>query len=195
VWPTSWHACCNGDWSTWQEVVVRNSFIAGLSLTAVLVSGSGLRAQVADTARGPEIGSRVRVFAPELRTDRYVGRVKSLDRSVIVLDTGEVRTVLGMESGPVLVDEFRRVTIRLSTIEALEVSGGRTVRNSTLRGMVLGSLVGAVLFGLGNMPEVNPDANDFMRGVPVGLAIGALGGAIVGWGVGGESWVPARIPR
>jgi hypothetical protein len=137
----------------------------------------------------------VRVFAPELRTDRYVGRIKSIDGSVMVLDTGEVRTVLGMESGPVLVDEYRRVTIRLSTIEALEVSGGRTVRHTTFRGAVFGALIGGVLFGLGNMPEVNPDANDFMRGVPVGLAVGALGGAIVGWGVGGESWRPARVPR
>jgi hypothetical protein len=152
-------------------------------------------AQATDSVRGPEIGWRVRVFAPELRTDRYVGRIKSLDQSVMVLDTGDVRTVLGMESGPVLVDEFRRVTIRLATIQALEVSGGRTVRNSTVRGAIFGSLVGALILGLGNMPEVNPDANDFIRGVPIGLAIGALGGAIVGWGVGGERWVPARVPR
>jgi hypothetical protein len=34
-----------------------------------------------------------------------------------------------------------------------------------------------------------------VRGVPVGLIIGSLGGAVVGFGVGGESWVPARIPR
>lgn len=162
---------------------------------AALLTSSSLSAQSTDSTRGPEIGARVRVFAPELRTDRYVGRVKSIDAAVMVLDTGEVRTILGMESGPVLVDQFRRVTIRLSTIEALEVSGGRTVRNATMRGAVFGALIGAVLFGLGNMPEVNPDANDFMRGVPVGLAIGALGGAVVGWGVGGESWLPARIPR
>jgi hypothetical protein len=45
------------------------------------------------------------------------------------------------------------------------------------------------------MPEVNPDANDFVRGVPVGLAVGAIGGAIIGWGVGGERWLPARVPR
>jgi hypothetical protein len=162
---------------------------------AVLLSGTNLRAQVADSVRGPEIGSRVRVFAPELRTDRYVGRIKSLDASVMVLDTGEVRTVLGMESGPVLVDEFRRVTIRLSTIERLEVSGGRTVRSALARGMIYGALIGATLFGLGNMPEVNPGASDFFKGAPTGLIVGAIGGAIVGFGVGGESWVPARIPR
>ena len=113
----------------------------------------------------------------------------------MVLDTGEVRTVLGMESGPVLVDQYRQVTIRLSTIEALEVSGGRTARGAAMRGAVFGALAGAVLFGLGSMPEINPDANDFMKGVPVGLAVGAIGGAIIGWGVGSERWLPASVPR
>ena len=168
---------------------------AAVVVTAVLLSSTGLRAQAVDSARGPEVGTRVRVFAPELRTDRYVGRIKSLDNSIMVLDTGEVRTVLGMESGPILVDEFRRVTIRLSTIERLEVSGGRTVRSALARGMVFGAIVGGVIFGLGNMPEVNPDANDFMRGVPIGLLVGSIGGGLVGFGIGGEAWVPARIPR
>ncbi|HEY5547156.1 MAG TPA: hypothetical protein VIK50_13980 [Gemmatimonadaceae bacterium] len=171
------------------------SRFAGLMIAATLMFAARLDAQSADSGRGPEVGRRVRVFAPELRTDRYVGRIKSIDGSVMVLDTGEVRTVLGMESGPVLVDQFRRVTIRLSTIEALEVSGGRTVRGTMMRGAVFGALAGAVLFGLGSMPEVNPDANDFMRGVPVGLAVGAIGGAVIGWGVGGERWLPARVPR
>lgn len=166
--------------------------VAGLVLA---VASTGAGAQAGDAGRGPEIGARVRVFAPQLRSDRYVGRIESLDAAIMVLDTGEVRSVLGIESGPVLVDQFRRVTIRISTIQALEVSGGRTVRSSTLRGAVLGSLVGAVIFGLGSMPEVNPDANDFMRGVPVGLAVGALGGAAIGWGVGSERWLPAPLPR
>jgi hypothetical protein len=152
-------------------------------------------AQAADSARGPEIGTRVRVFAPDLRTDRYVGRIKSLDAAVMVLDTGEVRTVLGMESGPILVDQFRRVTIRLSTIQAIEVSAGRTARSAVARGMVFGAIAGGLLFGLGNMPEVNPDANDFMRGVPIGLVVGAVGGGIIGFGIGGERWLPARVPR
>jgi hypothetical protein len=169
--------------------------MVALAIAAVVAGITRADAQSADSARGPEVGTRVRVFAPDLRTDRYVGRIKSLDASVMVLDTGEVRTVLGMESGPVLVDQYRRVTIRLSTIEALEVSGGRTARSAVVRGMVLGALAGGILFGLGSMPEVNPDANDFMRGVPLGLVVGALGGGVIGWGVGGERWLPAPIPR
>ena len=164
-----------------------------IAASVACITSSG--AQTPDSARGPEIGTRVRVFAPDLRTDRYIGRIKSLDGSVMVLDTGEVRTVLGIESGPILVDQFRRVTIRLSTIQALEVSGGRTARNAVVRGAVFGALAGALLFGLGSMPEVNPDANDFMRGVPLGLAVGAVGGAVIGFGIGGERWLPARVPR
>lgn len=167
---------------------------AGFALLMGLGAAGTARAQ-SDTTRGPEVGTRVRVFAPELRTDRYVGRIQSIDAGVMVLDTGEVRTVLGMESGPVLVDQYRRVTIRLTTIQALEVSGGRTAGGATLRGAVLGSIVGGLLFGLGSMPEVNPDANDFVRGLPVGLAVGAVGGAVIGWAVGGERWLPARLPR
>lgn len=170
------------------------SRIAGLVAVASVASITSVGAQ-ADTVRGPEIGARVRVFAPDLRADRYVGRIKSLDASAMVLDTGEVRTVLGMESGPILVDQFRQVTIRLSTIATIEVSGGRTARSAVMKGALLGALAGAVLFGLGSMPEVNPDANDFMRGVPIGLAVGAVGGGIVGFGIGGERWLPARIPR
>jgi hypothetical protein len=174
---------------------VLHSRITLLAIAASLGLVTSLDAQSADSGRGPEVGSRVRVFAPELRTDRYVGRIKSIDASVMVLDTGEVRTVLGMDTGPILVDQFRRVTIRLSTIEALEVSGGRTVRGAAMRGAVFGALIGGLIFGLGSMPEVNPDANDFMRGVPLGLVVGALGGAVVGWGVGGERWLPVRVPR
>ena len=174
---------------------MRLSSLTALVFSASIACMTTAGAQVPDSSRGPEVGTRVRVFAPELRTDRYVGRIKSIDASVMVLDTGEVRTVLGMESGPVLVDQFRRVTIRLSTIEAIEVSGGRTARGAVVRGAMLGALAGAVLFGLGSMPEVNPGASDFLRGVPVGLAVGAIGGAVVGFGIGGERWVPARIPR
>lgn len=174
---------------------MRHTRIMMLALTALMAAGDAAGAQAPEQGRGPEVGTRVRVFAPELRTDRYVGRIKSIDAAVMVIDTGEVRTILGMDTGPVLVDQFRRVTIRLSTIEALEVSGGRTIGGAVTKGAVFGALVGAVIFGLGNMPEVNPDANDFMRGVPIGLAIGAVGGAVVGFGIGGERWVPASVPR
>ena len=59
---------------------------------------------------------------------------------------------------------------------------------------MLGAIVGGVLFGLAAMPEMNPGASDFVRGVPLGLLVGAIGGAVVGWGIGGERWLPSSVP-
>jgi hypothetical protein len=162
-----------------------------LLATPVAVAG----AQDAAVRGGISVGTRVRVYAPDLREDRYVGRVDSLGSDVIVLDTAGLRTRLGFDTGPVLVDEYRRVSIRLSSIQALEVSGGRTKRSSTIRGAVVGALIGGLVLGLGNLPEVNPSTQDFLAGAPAGLIAGGLIGGTIGWGLGGESWLPAAIPR
>jgi hypothetical protein len=164
--------------------------VALLAMPAALAQG-----QDAAVQQGVSVGTRVRVYAPDLREDRYVGRVDSLGTDVIVLDTAGARTRLGFDTGPVLVDEFRRVAIRLSAIEQLEVSGGRTKRSSTMRGAIIGALIGGVVLGLGNLPEVNPSTKDFLQAAPGGVIAGALVGGTIGWGLGGESWVPAAIPR
>lgn len=152
--------------------------------------------QAARAAAQPvSIGTRVRIFAPTLRRDRYVGRVDSLDANEVTLDTAGVRRRLGFETGPVLVESYRRVSIRTSAIEQLEVSAGRTTRGATIKGMLIGGLSGALLIGFGQLPEVNPSAKDFLKGAPLGLAIGTLVGGIVGYSLGGERWVPGELPR
>jgi len=137
----------------------------------------------------------VRVKAPALRSDRYVGRIDSLDASAMVLDTTGARRRLGMDTGPVLVDEFRYARIPLSSITTIEVSTGRTSRGSTIRGAVIGAVAGALLVGLGQLPEINPGIKDFLKAAPVGLAIGAVVGGTVGFALGGERWAPASVPR
>jgi hypothetical protein len=174
--------------------VVRSISGAIVALIGSLALAQAAPAQIVAVPESAVVGTRVRVFAPELRTDRYVGRIKSLDEAVMVLDTGEVRSVFGIGGGPVLVDQYRRVTIRLSNIESVEVSSGRTFGEPTVRGAIFGALIGGVLVGLGSMPETNPDANDFLRGVPPGMAIGGLVGGLIGWKIGGERWVPGRLP-
>ena len=168
-----------------------------LALPLLAAAPVVLRSQAAGQAgvRPVSVGSRVRVYAPSLRRDRYVGRVDSLDANEMVLDTAGVRRRLGFELGPVLVESYRRVAIRTSAIESIELSGGRTTRSATLKGMVIGALGGALLLGFGNLPEVNPTAKDFFKGAPLGLALGAGVGAIVGFALGGEKWVPAELPR
>lgn len=141
------------------------------------------------------VGTRVRVFAPDLRDDRYVGRVDSLASTVLVLDTARSRTRFGLDLGPVLVDSYRMVTIRLTQIERIEVYGGKTTVAATVRGALIGALAGGLLLGLGNLPEVNPKSSDFLRGAPKGVAIGGLLGGVVGWMLGDERWLPAMVPR
>lgn len=143
----------------------------------------------------PTVGSRVRVFAPTVRRDHFVGRIDSLSADDMVLDTARVRRRLGFETGPVLVEQYRLVRIRTEAIEAIELSGGRTTRGATIRGIIIGGLAGAALIGFGQLPEVNPGFKDFLKGAPTGLAIGAVVGGIVGYALGGEKWVPAAIPR
>ncbi len=172
---------------------VFRSVIAAMG--GVLVLAAATSAQETEPPAPISVGTRVRVFAPDLRTDRYVGEIRTIDRSAMVLDTAGAHVRLGLETGPVLVDEYRRVTIELAQIQRIEVSGGRTVRTATLRGAILGALGGAVLLGFGNLPEFNPKASDFFRGAPAGLAVGGAVGAAIGWGLGGERWLPARIPR
>lgn len=176
-----------------------NRFVRGAlaALTCCALDASDLVAQQATpvAARPVSVGTRVRIFAPTLRRDRYVGRVDSLDANEVTLDTAGVRRRLGFETGPVLVESYRRVSIRTSAIEQIEVSAGRTTRGATIKGMLIGGLSGALLIGFGQLPEVNPSAKDFLKGAPLGLALGAVVGGIVGYALGGERWVPGELPR
>ncbi len=141
------------------------------------------------------IGSRVRVYAPSLRRERYVGRIDSLSATEMTLDTTGVRRRLGFEMGPVLVDSYRLVTLRTSAIDQIEVSAGRTTRGATIKGAIIGGIAGALLIGFGQLPEVNPKASDFFKAAPIGLVLGVLGGGVVGYALGGERWVPGELAR
>lgn len=178
-------------------MLIRLTVLTGVVLLSAFLTprtGSGQQAQPVGV-QYPSVGSRVRVFAPTLRRDRFVGRIDSLSAEEMVLDTAGVRRRLGFETGPVLVEQYRRVHIRTDAIESIELSGGRTTRGATIKGMVIGGLAGALLIGFGQLPEVNPGFSDFMKGAPVGLVAGTLIGGIVGYALGGERWVPAELPK
>jgi len=166
---------------------IRSSAI-GVALGATLGVTSEARAQVRGPLQLPRVGDRVRVVAPTIRDDRYVGTVESLPRDSITLDTTGVRRRLGFDTGPVLVEEFRRVTLPTSAIQAIDISTGRTHRKSTIKGVLIGSLGGAAVFGATNLPEVNPTFSDFVDGAVVGLLVGAVAGGVVGYLLGGEKW-------
>ncbi|MEP7380697.1 MAG: hypothetical protein ABI910_03370 [Gemmatimonadota bacterium] len=168
-----------------------------LALACCTLDVSALAAQrISPVAAQPVgIGTRVRIYAPSLRRERYVGRVDSLSASEVTLDTAGVRRRLGFEMGPVLVDSYRLVTLRTAAIEQIEVSAGRTTRRATIKGVIIGGLAGALLIGFGQLPEVNPSASDFLKGAPLGLVLGSLVGGGIGFALGGERWVPGEFAR
>lgn len=167
-------------------VRIRNAaFGAAIALVS---TGAPALAQGRGPIQLPRVGDRVRIVAPSIREDRYVGRVEAIPRDSIVLDTAGVRRRLGFETGPVLVEEFRRVSIPTSAIESIDLSAGRTHRRATIKGMIIGALSGGALFGATNLPEINPTFSDFVRGASVGLVVGAIGGGVVGYLLGGEKW-------
>ena len=171
------------------------SSVYALGTALLLVAATNeVRAQQVPV-RDVFVGSRVRVFAPSLRSERYVGRVDSLDAVNMVMDTTGARRRLGFDTGPVLVEEYRRVRLQISSIDKIEASGGRTTRRSTIKGLLVGAIGGGLLWGLGNLPEVNPSASDFFKEMPVGLIVGGVVGGGVGYALGSERWLPARIPR
>ena len=167
-------------------VIWRSAVVCALG--AAFGSASVGHAQVRGPSQLPRVGDRVRVIAPTIRDDRYVGTVESLPGDSITLDTAGVRRRLGFDTGPVLVEEFRRVTLPTSAIQSIDISTGRTHKRSTIKGAILGALGGAALFGLTNLPEVNPGFEDFVDGAVVGVVVGAVAGGIVGYLLGGEKW-------
>lgn len=173
-------------------MVLVKRFLLALLLPAAV---QALAAQVPGGLRPVGVGSRVKVYAPGLRGDPYIGQIDSLDARVMVLDTTGARTKLGIETAPVLVDRYRYVAIGLAEIQRIEVSAGRTVTGPAVKGAIFGGLIGGVVLGLGNMPEVNPSTADFVRAMPPGIVAGAIVGGVLGWLLGGERWLPASLPR
>ena len=161
---------------------------AALGLTLIAGAMQSAKAQVQAPTQLPRVGDRVRIVAPSVREDRYVGVVEGLPRDSIMLDTAGVRRRLGFDLGPVLVEEYRRVTIPTNAIQSIDISAGRTHRRSTVKGMLIGAAGGAALFGATNLPEINPTFSDFLEGAGIGAVIGGVAGGVVGYLLGGEKW-------
>lgn len=151
----------------------------------------------ADSARPSapfEIGRRVRVLAPVLGFEKVVGVVDSLRDGVVVLDTvarGEQGLFGG---GPVMVERYRRVAIRVSDVRTVEVSTGRAKLPAMLRYAGIGLVAGAILGGIFNSPQFNPTWSDFRGGMIPGMVIGTVGGAAWGYWRGRERWAPVPGP-
>ena len=121
----------------------------------------------------PRVGDRVRIRAPSIRDDRYVGRVEALPPRFDHARHGRrsapsrLRHGAGARRGVPPCHDSRRTRFNRST----SAPDARTA-TSTIKGAIIGALGGAVLFGATNLPEVNPEFSDFLTGATVGVVVG-----------------------
>jgi hypothetical protein len=123
-------------------------------------------------------GSRVRITAPQLDVQPFVG------------------TLVGLGSDGLLVKRGRShvpTLIPRSFVVRLEVSGGR--KSQAGRGTLIGAGVGAMPGLLLTFGDYNSDTEPSPGVVAaVGAASGAAVGAAIGWALKSEDWQPAELP-
>ena len=187
-----WRTNSKHGWTSWRGskmVAIRSSAILGSRSARRQASHRrpGHRCAARRSCRAWETGfaSSRRPFA----TTAMSARVESLPRDSIMLDTAGVRRRLGFDTGPVLVEEFRRVTLPTSAIQAdrhqhwqdapqFDHQGHRDRRRSEAR--------------LSSAPRTCPRS---IRRFPTfstapwsALLVGAVAGGVVGYLLGGEKW-------
>jgi len=125
------------------------------------------------------VGSRVRIFAPEVGGEPVIGRVVNLEAGALV--------VQGADGEPP-----KRVVLGPTT--RIDVSGGRTSKAG--RGALLGVAFGAAPGLLMTFGDYNSDPDVSPGYVAlVGAAGGAAVGAAIGWAIKSEKWLPAKAPQ
>ena len=130
--------------------------------------------------------------APGNRT--FSGLLDSVKTETVVVDTITDRPRALIFGGPPpLLDRYRRVTVEIDDIRALQVSRG----TSRIRGVAWGAAIGAVLVGtleaVGGTPTRNPSGSDFAGSALRGAAIGAVLGAPTGYFFGRERWIRIEL--
>ena len=88
------------------------SKLLALGLSLLVVGWSAHAQGTGGDSAEVRVGSRVRIMAPSVRRDRFVGRIDSLDEQRVVIDTTGERHRFGFETGPVLVESYRRTSLQ-----------------------------------------------------------------------------------
>lgn len=157
------------------------------------IDARSLRAAGAERAG---IGTRVRLTAPSLRREPFVGRIEAFPGDSVSLDTSAVQRRISFDADPVLVDELRCVTLPRDAVTRIELSAGRSHLRSAAIGALTGGLGGGLFFGLmARNDQTGPTAPSFADGFVNGLVGGAVVGGVVGWLWGRERWVTGRWSR
>ena len=183
----------------------RAAMLAAAAAIALALPDVAAAQAPADTARsapasappaalGLEPGRRVRV---ELRG--YGGRVAGVIDSVLagafVLDTASRGTSLPfIARGPELLAPYRTMRVGYDEIARLDVSRGSSRARGAILWGLIGAGAGALLTGLSEAPERNPEGRDFVGSALPGAIVGAVIGGTLGYFTGRERWAPAGWP-
>lgn len=140
-------------------------------------------------------GAILRITARTLGSEPVVGLVDSLRGDVVVLDTVAPRANGGLFGGSVVpVDEYRYIAIRAGDMRQVEVREGTSRASGAWRYGMWGALIGGVVLGVGNAPQINPSGSDFVAGFVPGAITGAVIGTVYGMYSGRERWKKVEGP-
>ncbi|HKG94461.1 MAG TPA: hypothetical protein VKA84_21285 [Gemmatimonadaceae bacterium] len=140
-------------------------------------------------------GARVRLRVPMLGRDKLAGTVVVAQGDSVVLDTVDAAVERRMFfPNTILVEQYRRVTLPIESVDSIEVSTGRSrwsgMRHSAKRGALFLGLLGAATFRSGDgTPGVRNFVGGYLNGAVVGFALGGAFGATRS----GERW--QSVPR
>lgn len=172
-----------------------------ITLAAMLLTASTGGAP-AQEATPPQIsvfqpGARVRLIAAGYGQGRIVGTVTEMSSDTVVLDTADVwqQTRL-INPAPIIVDEFRHISLHVAAVDSVEVSRGRSRFLGSVKGAIRGAFIGGLYVGFSALSgRRNPNFRMFMGGFAQGAAVGAGVGIPVGYVFGSERWMPVTLPR
>ena len=142
-------------------------------------------------------GTRVRMVVAGKPGQRIVGTIAERKQDTVVVDTVDVaaqqRTFF---PAPLVVDEFRVVSLRVDEVKHVEVSMGRSRLLGVLTHGAVGALVSGTIVGLSAINgRPNPTMGQFWHGFGSGALVGVAIGAPFGYARGSEIWRPVFLPR
>ena len=127
----------------------------------------------------PEAGERVRVTAPDLDVHRHTGLLVAVQRDSLTVDT---------------------LTVARASITRLEVQRGR--KTNARKGAWIGALslgLAGVGLGIAGCADYDCDGDEWSAVIGVLGGVGALGGGLIGLGVGAliktERWEEVPLDR
>jgi len=148
---------------------VRCTIAISLCVSPMIANG-----QVVATRLGISAGTRVRVSAPGIATERSIGQLLSMTTDTLSISTEKAGTAI--------------LRFPVGSIQRLEVSKGRNRLKWGIFGGVAGGVLGGAIGAAALRYENKQDPLSAIAGFLGGGAIGLVGGAILGAVAAPERW-------